>query len=63
MYFLPVYFQAVLRSSPARIGIELLPIIVIGVLGAVIAVIVLSKFGRYQQLLHIGFALGILALG
>lgn len=63
MYFLPVYFQAVLRSSPARTGIELLPIIVIGVPGAVIAVIVLSKFGRYRQLHHIGFALGIHALG
>lgn len=31
MYFLPVYFQAVPRSSPARTGIQLLPIIVIGV--------------------------------
>lgn len=63
MYFLPVYFQAVLRSSPARTGVELLPIIVIGVPGAVIAVIVLTKFGRYRQLHHLGFALGTLALG
>ncbi|MCJ1477281.1 hypothetical protein MMC13_005952 [Lambiella insularis] len=63
MYFLPVFFQAVLGSSPSRAGIQLFPIVLIGVPGAVIAVIVLSKFGRYKVLHHVGFALGTIALG
>lgn len=63
MYFLPVYFQGVLRSSPARTGIQLFPVIFVGVPGAVIAVIVLSKFGRYRILHQVGFSLGTIALG
>lgn len=63
MYFLPVFFQAVLASSPSRAGIQLFPLVLIGVPGAIIAVIVLSKFGRYRMLHHVGFALGTLALG
>lgn len=63
MYFLPVFFQGVLRSSPARACIQLFPIIFVGVPGAVIAVVVLSKFGRYRMLHHVGFSLGTIALG
>lgn len=63
MYFLPVYFQGVLRSSPARTGVQLLPITLVAVPGAVIAVIVLSKFGKYRPLHHAGFAILTLGLG
>lgn len=63
MYFLPVFFQGVLRSSPARAGIQLFPIIFVGVPGAVVAVVVLSKFGKYRMLHHVGLSLGTIALG
>lgn len=63
MFFLPVYFQTVLGSSPAWSGVQLLPIVLVAVPGAIIAVIVLSKFGRYKHLHVIGFALVTLSLG
>ncbi|MCJ1246457.1 hypothetical protein MMC30_003664 [Trapelia coarctata] len=50
MFFLPVYFQAVLGSSPARSGVQLLSIIVVAVPAAILAVILLTKFGRYKPL-------------
>jgi len=60
-FFLPVYFQAVLGSSPARAGVQFLPATLVGIPGAAIAVVVLSKFGNYKALHIVGFA--ILALG
>lgn len=63
MYFLPVYFQAVLLSSPAWSGVQMLPIVLVAVPGAIVAVIVLSKFGRYKQLHVIGFAIVTISLG
>ena len=63
MFFLPVYFQVALGSSPARSGVQLLPIILVAVPGAVIAVIVLSKFGKYKLLHLVGFAIATLGTG
>ncbi|KAJ4397737.1 hypothetical protein N0V93_001972 [Gnomoniopsis smithogilvyi] len=63
MFFLPVYFQAVLGSSPAWSGVQLLPIVLVAVPGAIIAVIILTKFGRYKHLHVVGFALVTLSLG
>lgn len=63
IYLLPVYFQAVLGSTPARSGVQVLPIVVIAVPGAVISVLVLTKFGRYKQLHFFGFALMAVGLG
>ncbi|KAJ3489679.1 hypothetical protein NLG97_g5952 [Lecanicillium saksenae] len=63
MFFLPVYFQAVLLSSPARTGVQMLPIVLVAVPGAIVAVIVLSKFGRYKYLHVAGFATVTIGLG
>ncbi|KAH6647482.1 DNA repair protein RAD50 [Truncatella angustata] len=63
MFFLPVYFQAILGASPARSGILLLPAIVIGVPGAAVAVVLLAKFGRYKPLHLIGFGIFTLGVG
>lgn len=63
MYFLPVYFQAVLASSPARTGVQMLPIVLVAVPGAIIAVIILSKFGKYKLLHLCGFAIMTISMG
>lgn len=63
LFFLPVYFQALLGASPARSGVLLLPAIVIGVPGAAVAVVLLSKFGRYKPLHLIGFGTFTLGVG
>lgn len=62
-FFLPVYFQAVLLSTPSWSGVQLLPVVLVAVPGAVVAVIVLSKFGKYKALHLVGFAIETLSLG
>ncbi|KAK4444193.1 putative transporter [Podospora aff. communis PSN243] len=63
IFFLPVYFQAVLGSSPARAGVQLLPAVLVSIPGAIVAVILLSRFGRYKPLHLLGFAIQTLGLG
>ncbi|KAI0470523.1 multidrug resistance protein fnx1 [Xylariaceae sp. FL0804] len=63
IFFLPVYFQAVLLSGPERSGVQLLPVVLVAVPGAIVAVIVLSKFGKYQALHLAGFLIETVALG
>ena len=63
LFFLPVYFQAVLGSSPARAGVQLLPSIAIAIPFAIVAVLLLAKFGKYKQLHFFGFALNTVGLG
>ena len=63
IFFLSVYFQAVLVSSPTRAGVQMLPVVLVAVPGAAAAVIVLSKFGRYKALHGVGFAIVNVGLG
>ena len=63
MYFLPVYFQAVLGVTPSRAGIELLPTILFMIPAAITAGGLLSKFGRYRPIQHAGFALMVIGFG
>ncbi|PYI16873.1 MFS general substrate transporter [Aspergillus violaceofuscus CBS 115571] len=63
MFFLPVYFQAVLGASAERSGVQVLPIIVVAVPAAIVAVLLLAKFGRYKPLHLIGFAVCTIGLG
>lgn len=63
LYFLPVYFQGVLGSSPARSGIQLLPTILIIIPSAAIGGTSMSKFGRYRPIHHVGFALIVISCG
>ncbi|KAK5661138.1 hypothetical protein OQA88_11028 [Cercophora sp. LCS_1] len=63
LFFLPVYFQAVLLSSPSRSGVQLLPVIIIFVPVAIIAVLLLAKFGKYKPLHVFGFGVSTLGIG
>ncbi|KAK2611403.1 hypothetical protein N8I77_004742 [Diaporthe amygdali] len=63
LYFLPVYFQTILGSSPARSGVQLLPSIVVAIPAAIVAVILLTKSGKYKPLHLAGFALNTIGLG
>lgn len=63
LFFLPVYFQAMLGSSPARAGVQMLPAVLVSIPGAILAVILLSRFGRYKPLHIFGFAVQTLGVG
>ncbi|GJC78194.1 efflux pump FUS6 [Colletotrichum liriopes] len=62
-FFLPVYFQAVQQSSPARSGVQILPMILIAVPSSIVAVTLVSKFGKYKILHICGFAGTAVGLG
>jgi Fungal trichothecene efflux pump (TRI12) len=63
MYFLSIYFQTVQTSSPQRSGVQLLPLVLVAVPGAIVTVVVLTKFGRYRPLHHVSFAITTLGTG
>ncbi|KAK3903005.1 major facilitator superfamily domain-containing protein [Staphylotrichum tortipilum] len=63
IFFLPVYFQAVQGASAAQAGVLLLPAILFGIPGGIVAVLLLTRFGRYKPIHLTGFALSILGVG
>jgi hypothetical protein len=63
LFFLPVYFQAVLGSSPSQAGVLLLPAVLVAIPGAAVAVLLLSRFGRYKPLHVAGFAICTIGSG
>ncbi|KAF7118424.1 hypothetical protein CNMCM5793_007941 [Aspergillus hiratsukae] len=63
LYMLPVYFQAVLQSSPERSGVQLLPTVVSMIPVAGVSGVILSKTGNYKMLHIVGFALLTVGLG
>lgn len=63
IFFLPVYFQAVKLYSPRRTGVALLPQSLVGIPGAAISAIALSRWGKYRPLHFAGFAGWMLGLG
>jgi hypothetical protein len=63
IYFMPVYFQGVLKANPQSAGTDLLPTILFLIPFAIIAGGTLSKFGRYRPLHHAGFAMMIIGFG
>ncbi|GKZ39099.1 hypothetical protein AbraIFM66950_011857 [Aspergillus brasiliensis] len=63
IYFLPVYFQAVLLASPIRSGVMMLPTVLVLVPASVVSGALLSKFGRYKPFHFLGFALFTLGFG
>ena len=63
MYFLPVYFQGVLGSTPSRAGVQLLPTILFMIPAAITAGVLLSKLGRYRPIQHVAFALMLVGFG
>lgn len=63
VYFLPVYFQAVVLVSISRSGVLLLPTILVGVPAAIVSGQVLAKYGKYKPIHIFGFAVATLASG
>ncbi|TPX23997.1 hypothetical protein DIZ76_013340 [Coccidioides immitis] len=63
IYFLPVYFQGVLISTPGRSGVQLLPTILMLIPFAAISGKILAQFGRYRPLHHAGYAIMVIGLG
>ncbi|XDG02928.1 hypothetical protein ABKA04_002543 [Annulohypoxylon sp. FPYF3050] len=63
VYFMPVYFQAVKLYSPSYSGVALLPQSLVGIPGAAISAIALSRWGKYRPLHFAGFAIFTLGIG
>ena len=61
--FVPVYFQSVKLSSSTRSGVEFLPSVILAVPTAMVAGIMLTKFGRYRPIHLVAFALTTIGLG
>ncbi|KAH6876582.1 putative major facilitator superfamily transporter [Thelonectria olida] len=62
-YFLPIYFQAVLNTSPLMSGVLLLPFALSLSLVAAIAGIYMKITGSYIGLLRMGFAISLIGCG
>ncbi|KPM45218.1 hypothetical protein AK830_g1350 [Neonectria ditissima] len=63
LYFMPVYFQGVLGSSPSTSGLQILAT-VFGIMpGAGIGGAVMSKLGRYKPIHYVAWAVTLVGLG
>ncbi|OTA99866.1 hypothetical protein M426DRAFT_268491 [Hypoxylon sp. CI-4A] len=62
-FFVPIYFQAVRLASPAESGVDLLVFSLVGIPGAAIALLILSKWGRYKIIHILGSAMFTLGIG
>ncbi|PHH88582.1 hypothetical protein CDD83_7350 [Cordyceps sp. RAO-2017] len=63
MFFLPVFFQAVKLYSPRRTGVAMLPFSLLGIPGAVVGAVALTRWGRYKPVHVLSFALQTLGFG
>ncbi|UPL04076.1 hypothetical protein LCI18_015010 [Fusarium solani-melongenae] len=63
LYFLPVYFQAVKRSTPSRSGVQIIPFSVTFCVSGLVGGIVVSKLGRFKAIHIASFALQIISVG
>jgi MFS family permease len=63
LYFLSVYFQAVRVKSPATTGVNLLPTVLGFTPAAVVAGVLLAKFGRYRPYHLAGFVILVVGIG
>ena len=63
IYYLPLYFQAVLLSTPSHSGLQLTPLVIIWVPFAQLSGRLVAKTGRYKPLHVIGFLLTTVGVG
>ncbi|CAG8955216.1 hypothetical protein HYFRA_00007232 [Hymenoscyphus fraxineus] len=63
LFLLPIYFQAVLRDSAFRSGINILPTAAVFVPFIILSGGIMTKLGRYRPLLMVGFAIFPIAIG
>ncbi|RYP83582.1 hypothetical protein DL769_001336 [Monosporascus sp. CRB-8-3] len=62
-YFLPVYFQSLQGNTVDRSGVNFLPLAIGTLVSAVVAGVLLSRFGTYRFMHAVSFACSILACG
>ncbi|KAH8645832.1 major facilitator superfamily domain-containing protein [Xylariales sp. PMI_506] len=62
-YFLPIYFQAVLGSSPLRSGIQFLPTTAALLPASIVSGILIEKTGRYKAIQLASFSLQAIGFG
>ena len=62
-YFLPVYFQGVLQSSPTRSGVQILPTVVAIIPFAIIGGLLLTKTGQFIPIHLVSFIIIVIAFG
>lgn len=63
IYFMPIYFQAVLGSTPARSGARLLPTVITLLVSGAIGGGAMQKTGRCRTFHHLGSALMTIDFG
>jgi hypothetical protein len=63
VFFLPVYFQMVLETSPALSGVYFLPVVVSVVPFSILAGILITAVGRYRPCHFVGFAAFAIGMG
>lgn len=62
-YFLPIFFQAVLGTTPVRSGVNFLPLALGMLVFAVVAGVLMEKLGRYKELHAASFAVAAAGFG
>jgi EmrB/QacA subfamily drug resistance transporter len=62
-YFLPIFFQAVLGTTPVRSGVNFLPLALGMLVFAVIAGVLMEKTGKYKPLHGASFAIAAIGFG
>lgn len=63
LYFMPVYFQGVLGSSPSRSGIQILATVFAILPAAGIGGFLMTKMGRYKPIHYASWAITLVGLG
>ena len=62
LFYLPLYYQAVLQYSSSKAGLGLLPAIIASVAGSLIGGLVMQKTGKYYWLTAASYAVSTLAI-
>lgn len=62
-YFFPVFFQAVLLSSPTRSGIQLLPLVFVFPAAAALVGGAISRWGQYLPVHFVGLGILTISIG
>lgn len=63
LYYIPIYFQSVLGTSPIRSGVNNLPLVLSAAVFALVGGAVVMKTGRAQQVMLSGSAVATIAMG
>lgn len=62
-YYMPLYFQSVLQTSPLRAGVLLLPLIVTQAVVEILTGLLIDRTGRYREVTWVGVTLMTIGTG